>query len=289
MQSENKLISVKEAAEILISSEIDKQKPEYKAALKSAKQKIYKAIRKHQLDVLGSSKILLNTKQVEDFKDGKITARSMYSPFGNITLDFDESIRFIESFHNPNSTKDPLKYKSKCQYGVSNKGQILDLTYRRVLTQNKSAHDYLQVSIRTNGKKFCERVHVLVAFVWCANGKLKCEVHHIDGDIFNNNAVNLIWMTKAEHLKAHELLREAKETNNFTAYNKYIAKIQRDNEWNEEYRCVAFEKENATIFVWITKKAYNDYKNGIRTLDEIYYNEIKAERIVKKCQTEKQI
>lgn len=280
------LVNVNEAAEILISSKFNKyddnQKAEYKAALKSAKQKIYKAVRRHQLDVFGSSKILLNTKQIESFIAGKITARSMYSPFGNITLDFDESIRFLESFHNPNSANTPLKYKSICQYAVSNRGRIIDLTYRRVLSQNKSAHGYLQTSLRVNGKKFDERVHVLVAFVWCPNGKLKCEVHHIDGDIDNNNAVNLIWMTKSEHIKAHELLKKAKETNDFSEYNKFIAKIQKDNEWNEEYRCVAFEKENATIFVWITKKAYNDYKNGIRTLDEIYYDEVKSERIVRK-------
>lgn len=288
----NNLITVKEAAEVLISPEynsIDKKSPEYKMVLKSAKQKIYKAVRRHQLDVFGSSKILLNAKQVEDFIAGKITAKSMYSPFGNITLDFDESVRFIESFHNPNSTKDPLKYKSKCQYAISNKGQVIDLTYRRALSQNKSAHGYLQASIRVNGKDLCERVHVLVAFVWCANGKLKCDVHHIDGDISNNNAINLIWMTKEEHWKAHELLKKAKETNDFTEYNTYIAEIQKDNQWDEEYRCVAFEKENATIFVWITKKAYNDYKNGIRTLDEVYYDEIKAERIVRKCYTEKQV
>ena len=144
---ENNLIKVKEAAEYLISTKFvnpDKKDAQYKLALKKAKAIIYKAIKKHQLDIFGTTTILLNRNQVKDFKDGKITARSMYSPFGNITLDFDESIRFLESFHNPNSTNTPLKYKSICQYAISNKGQVIDLTYRRVLSKNKSAHGYLQ-------------------------------------------------------------------------------------------------------------------------------------------------
>ena len=126
---ENNLIKVKEAAEFLISTEFenaDKKDEQYKLALKKAKAKIYTAIKKHQLDIFGETTILLNRNQVKDFKDGKITARSIYSPFGNMELDFDESVKFIESFHNPNSIKEPLKYKSRCQYGVTNKGRVLD-------------------------------------------------------------------------------------------------------------------------------------------------------------------
>lgn len=289
---ENNLIKVKEAAEFLISTEFenaDKKDEQYKLALKKAKAKIYTAIKKHQLDIFGETTILLNRNQVKDFKDGKITARSIYSPFGNMELDFDESVKFIESFHNPNSIKEPLKYKSRCQYGVTNKGRVLDLTYRRELSQNKAAHDYLQVNIRANNKSFPERTHVLVAFTWCENGKLKNEVHHIDGDIFNNNFINLIWITHSEHLKAHKLLDDAKVSNDFTEYNNYIDEIRKDNKWEEEYRCVAFEKDNATIFAWITKKAYTDYKKGTRTLDEIYYYEVKTERIVRECPTEKKV
>ncbi len=152
--NKRKLLSVKEAAETLINSELtntDKNDIKYKTELRKATQKIYKGIRKHQFDIFGDSKILLNQKQVDDFKSGKITAKSIYSPFGNITLDFDESVKFIESFHNPNSIKDPLKYKSKCQYVVTNKGRVFDLTYRRELSQVPAAHGYLQSSIRVKG------------------------------------------------------------------------------------------------------------------------------------------
>ena len=55
-------------------------------------------------------------------------------------------------------------------------------------------------------------------------------------------------------------------------------------QFTDEYRCITFEKDNVIIFVWITKSAYNDYKTGLRTLDEIYWNEVKAESIISKTE-----
>ena len=55
---ENNLIKVKDAAEYLISTEFenaDKKDAQYKLALKKAKARIYKAIKKHQLDVFGET------------------------------------------------------------------------------------------------------------------------------------------------------------------------------------------------------------------------------------------
>lgn len=65
MQNKNKLISVKEAAEIFINNEfpeLDTSCPEYKTALKNAEYKIYKAKDKHNLNVFGSKQILLDRK-----------------------------------------------------------------------------------------------------------------------------------------------------------------------------------------------------------------------------------
>lgn len=129
---ENNLIKVKEAAEYLISTEFvnsDKKDAKYKLALKKAKARIYKAIKKHQLDIFGETTILLNRNQVKDFKDGKITARSMYSPFGNMELDFDESVKFIESFHNPNSIKEPLKYKTRYKNSIFIHNSFFDICF----------------------------------------------------------------------------------------------------------------------------------------------------------------
>lgn len=269
------LISVNKAAEILVNNGKIK-------TMKLAKQNLYKAIRRHQFDVFGNTTILLDQAQVEDYMNGEISKKEVFSPLRNMELDFDESIRFIESFHNPNSIKQPLKYRSRCLYGVTNKGRVFDLTYHRQLSQCKAAHDYWQTTMCLNGKKKDERVHVLVAYVWCPNGKLKKEIHHIDGNRFNNHSNNLIWVTPKEHKKAEKIMTEAKDSGEWDEYNQFIADIQKDNEWVEEYRAIAFDKPNAIIFVWIPKDTYEDYKSGKRSLKEISTDEVLAERIVRK-------
>jgi len=197
-------------------------------------------------------------------------------------LDSDESFRFLESFHTPNCIEEPLKYRSRCLYGVTNKGRVFDLTYRRELSQCKSAHGYLQTTLCLNGKKKDERTHVLVGYVWCPNGKLKKQLHHIDGNIENDRSTNLIWVTPKEHKQAQKLFKAAKESGNWDEYNQLISEIQKDNEWDKEYRCVAFNKPNANIFVWIPKDTYTDYKTGKRSLEEISTDEVMTERIIRK-------
>lgn len=264
----SEIITVREAAKILDLST----------------QKIYRAIKQKKFDVYGNATIRLSRKQVEEYKQGIITAKSRCSPYGDIGLDFDESLKMLESFHNPNSMRLPLKYLSKSRYAISNKARVINLSYNKELSQNPASHGYLQVDLVINKKKISLRVHVLTAYVWCPNSKFKNEVHHIDGNLLNNNANNLIWMSSKEHDKAHRLLDEAKKTDDWSIYTQYILSIQEDNKWTDEYRCITFEKDNAIIFVWITKSAYIDYKTGLRTLDEIYWNEVKAESIISKIE-----
>lgn len=274
------LISVNKAAELLVNNGNAK-------TLNLAKQNLYKAIRRNYLDVFGNTKILLDQTQVEDYIYGRIGKREVYSPIRNMELDSDESIRFLESFHTPNCIEEPLKYRSRCIYGITNKGRVFDLTYRRELSQSKATHGYLQTTLCLNGKKKDERTHVLVGYVWCPNGKLKNQLHHIDGDIENNWATNLVWVTPKEHRAAQKMFNEAKESGKWDEYHQFIAAIQKDNDWDEEYRCVAFDKENVTIFVWLPKTVYEEYKNGKRALSDISTNEVLAEQqIIKKGVTQ---
>lgn len=38
-----------------------------------------------------------------------------------------------------------------------------------------------------------------------------CNVHHIDGDVFNDMLDNLICLTKEKHMKAHKLMKVSME------------------------------------------------------------------------------
>ena len=185
---------------------------------------------------------------------------------GNIVLDFDESLKLIETMHSPNAKTRPLRYlNTKSKYAVSNKSRVFNLKTNQELAQYPAAHGYLQ----TNICNINETVHGLVAYAWCPNRLTKTQVHHIDGDILNNNAVNLIWVTAVQHKDLHVLLKKAKASGDYTEYNNAIEKIQEENKYTEEVRCLLFPKDNCVIMTWMPKDKYLAYKAGKITLDEI--------------------
>ena len=53
-----------------------------------------------------------------------------------------------------------------------------------------------------------ERINILVAKAFVPNPYNKPIVHHIDTDKLNNDVSNLVWLTTAEHGKAHRILNQ---------------------------------------------------------------------------------
>lgn len=60
---------------------------------------------------------------------------------------------------------------------------------------------YHRVTLRQNGKKSNPRVHRLVALTFIPNPENLSEVHHIDGNTFNNELKNLEWVCGKENKK----------------------------------------------------------------------------------------
>ena len=100
-------------------------------------------------------------------------------------------------------------------YEVSNDGQVRSLdTYidcgfgakrlhkGRIKPQRANNRGYLIVALWHNSKQFNTTVHRLVAEAFVPNVNNKPQVNHIDGDITNNSADNLEWVTDNEN-KAH--------------------------------------------------------------------------------------
>ena len=199
------------------------------------------------------------------------------APFGSITWDFDESFKLLDLFHDPKFPGNPLKYYTTKQYGVSNKGRIIDLTHRREIAQSYAAHDYHQCALYTaNGKAVPILIHRLVAYLWCPNGKLKSEVHHINGDIHDNRAANLIFLTAAEHKTAHKLMRDKAKKE----YNSFLREMQKDNAWQDDLRFVFDPNDDSGLFhyVYITKADYEALSSGVCEWEDI--KNIKGEFIV---------
>ena len=192
------------------------------------------------------------------------------SIYNDMILDFDESLKPLEAIHNQNSRLKPLKFaKTTTKYAISNKGRVFNLAKCSEIVQSESSHGYLQVAINS----VSERVHVLVAFLWCPNSRAVSEVHHIDNDRQNNNCNNLIWVSAAEHDNLHALMKQAGISGDYTEYNKEVERIRKLNEYDEELRCLLYPKEHSVIAVWVTKQAYLDYKAG--KIDEIDYTKMK--------------
>ena len=213
-------------------------------------------------------RLYVNEGDLQDYEAKK--KREIASPFGDIILDFDESVKPLDGIHNPNFIKHIGQYITKPKYVVSNKGKVFNLDQNSQFEPSDSSHGYKQVVLqRFNGALKVERVHVLVALLWCPNAKLKSEVHHIDGNKLNNNASNLIWLTAKEHDEAHSLLKTATETNDDSDYQAFITEKAKENQWDKEYRCLFFEWKDSCIFGWVQKSIYDDYLTGKITLSDI--------------------
>ena len=73
-------------------------------------------------------------------------------------------------------------------------------------------------------------------------------------------------------------VKEAKRTNDFTAYNKRVQQVREDSESDEAIDCVLEMKENGNFyFLYITRKAHIDLKNGKYGIEDIPPSEIRGE------------
>lgn len=90
-------------------------------------------------------------------------------------------------------------------YLVSNKARIKSLKHKqeRLLTAFPNNKGYLRVCLCKNGKGRHFLLSRLVAEAFCENPRpeVAIVVDHIDGDILNNNADNLQWLTLSENAK----------------------------------------------------------------------------------------
>jgi len=87
------------------------------------------------------------------------------------------------------------------KYFVSNDGKILN--QRGDALCPGLANNYYVVGINQNGIRKTVPIHRLVASAFCKRAIGQDEVHHKDGDTFNNSASNLEWVTRDQHWKVH--------------------------------------------------------------------------------------
>jgi hypothetical protein len=115
-------------------------------------------------------------------------------------------------------------------YQVSSLGRIKRINAYRQMHSNRIIADtkrqYCQVRLSKNNEKQTLLVHRLVATAFVDNPDHKEEVNHINGDRYDNRAVNLEWNTRKEnllHAKTTGLLES-----NFASHRKPVYCIDSD-------------------------------------------------------------
>lgn len=99
-----------------------------------------------------------------------------------------------------------IKYPN---YLISNYGRIYSFYRNRIIKPSPVGDNkvYLGVMLSKDKIHTNERLHRLVAEAFIPNPQDKPQVHHIDGNSFNNRADNLMWVTHEEHLAIHARMK----------------------------------------------------------------------------------
>ena len=89
-------------------------------------------------------------------------------------------------------------------YQVSNLGRVRSMNYRnkkhaRIMSPTRVGRGYKGITLwkDKNSRRFT--IHKLVAMTFLPNPCNKENVHHIDGNMYNNAVSNLEWVTIQEH------------------------------------------------------------------------------------------
>lgn len=237
-------------------------------------------------EVTGVSPRMVTTESVIRLRDEMERAATNKSDLREPFIPglFSKSIRLIDfrGGYYKTKTNHPENILSNMLIGVTEDGYVVNLTTRRPLSIQLADHDYRQVEFTNSNKRIvCMMLHRIIAFAWCPNGRFAPVVHHIDGEVANNAASNLIWLFSEEHRKAHQLLDAAKESGDDTEYNAYIQHLRKLNEWTptqlQKGICWIADEDNAgsgIYLLWVTEEAYLSILNGTSvddlTADDIY-------------------
>ena len=160
--------------------------------------------------------------------NGKITINVNLTVYGQKSKDIINQIPLNEKFlHTPRKNKDDTHYL------VGNRGTIINLSLGHLLQPDDVASSgYIVLYI--NGQSVY--LHRLVAYTWLKNLKNKTDLHHINRNKLDDRPSNLVWVTKDQHAKCHNLLKAIDRATDKSSraaarkdYREYIKQLRRDN------------------------------------------------------------
>jgi len=90
-------------------------------------------------------------------------------------------------------------------YEISNLGNVRNKLTNRILKPNNDGNGYRKVSLYEDKKKYCKKIHKLVAQAFIPNPDNKLCIDHTDNNRLNNNVTNLRWATHQENNRNRQL------------------------------------------------------------------------------------
>lgn len=154
------------------------------------------------------------------------TAKDQLLAFGGLHSGFDIVWKPVLSCNNDHEIFFTERYEYDNRYWIASAGYVYNTATGKILGTETDCESYVRINLLRNGERETPYLHILVAYHFCPNCRYKEYVHHIDGEKKNNNADNLLWVTKHEHDECHRLMRKDKK-----AYRKYVRQLQKENRW----------------------------------------------------------
>lgn len=134
-------------------------------------------------------------------------------------------------------------------YEVSNTGKVRNVKTNKVLKPGLTNVGYHVVCLSNNGKTQTFGVHILVARAFIENTcpDIRKEVHHVDGNKINNNAYNLMWVTREENMNYG--------SSGSSVYINYILNRTRQL-LNDYHDYITSDEDAKEIMVWINDAVF---------------------------------
>lgn len=177
----------------------------------------------------------------------------------------------IDSRKHPHEIFFPDRYPSG-HYFVIRDGAVYSTWHGDFLKQTLNSGERFQLTPTFRGRNKTVLVHRLIAYAFCPNERRLSIIHHINANKMDNRAVNLIYVTAAEHGELHKLLKT-----NRAKYRKRISEIRQLNKWRAKKEYIVFDPrlESKTLEggFSITRRGFKEYKKH-NTIDNISPKEI---------------
>lgn len=147
-------------------------------------------------------------------------------------------------------------------YSISRAGEVVKIKPRITMSPSIDKDGYYQVGLRKKGKRFCKKIHRLVAETFIPNPKNLPVINHKDGNNKNNHYKNLEWCT-VSHNTQHsyntglQVSKKGEDVNGSFLTLDQVKSIQKSKGVSQKKLAELYGTSQGNISLIINKKRWN--------------------------------